>query len=577
MHSIRTQSPAISVNFFGRVVSDSVSEASAGEVSNDVTNLQVRLTRAPAEGGANSFSINLVPRRDYRTLIRPGDWVRIKAGNNGSAGEMLLEGTVDIVGEQQSVGSNGVAQRSITVAGRDWSKILTNTEMVFDQNLTNVEQGYLTLQAVEWFQKSNNIFLTPSDYIRNLLPLYLGQNAPSKSSSQVIRQFQYPNANKTASMAGLQLDLKDVKDTDGAAPVQFYGMELSLLRMLRYLSHPVLNELWFETGSEAGKPFKVVMREYPYSRDDFKNLDNYSLQEDECMSVSLSRHSGEVFNFFRLKPTGGLGINNDLLQSARMGYFLRNSINTFGLRRREEFTPFALFAKDPGYDLSNAPSLRTNRSFDAVVDEWLKKILVWHCRNEHHYQGSIISRFRPDIRPGRRLSYSDSYTGGSRELYIDTVTHTFNYPGPSTTSVNVSRGVDDFAELYDFEEVEKKLGVQDLKSVSLVPSSGVVSQNLSTPSTAPAAAPAAAPKRIEVTVDITKMTLTDGRPLRKVIWYARNNNYDTGAQSTPSPGLYTLQIETGGGTIRFLTTDGSFDQRDDVNTVALKAGGIVKF
>jgi hypothetical protein len=491
--TVYAQSSSVIVNFFGgRSTDTGATKSRLGDVSADVVGAQVRLTRAPAETGGNGFSLTLVPRNhDYLEEVSVGDWVSISM-SNGEVTECLMLGVVDLVNSSVKTASTGAVESVVTIAGRDWSKVLAATEMVYDTFIgSGIEKQYLMLEAAKWMNSQKGVKFSPSEFVEFLLPLYLGGSLPKAGGTSLIRQFLVPTngenvmsaKGETAAMAGTLLNLK-LSPTRGKAPLIVQNTSQNLLSMLREVSHPILNELWYETdpkGLSAAKPFVATMREYPYARDAFSKLDNFSLSDAECMSVSLGAQSADTYNWFRLRATGGIGDDSDLLQGARPGVYVKNSIQKFGLRRYEAATPFAVFADSP----SAAPSSSSSRATVVqVVEQWVDLITSWYALAYTYRSGQFICRFRPDIRPGRRLDYSSPFEPHQAgKYYIDAVTHNFTYPGAATTSVIVSRGVASEAQLdrSNVDSLRKWAGYVRINTTALTTTAGVATGGAGAP------------------------------------------------------------------------------------------------
>lgn len=432
----------------------------------DLISMQIRTTRAPAESGTNAFSLTLVPRRNYLQLIQPGDWVKLFLGNgNGSVVKYMI-GVVDYVSQSSRVGSNGAEETVVTVAGRDWSKIIANTETVFDAQIGPQLEGiYLMAEAAKWMAQASSAPLSPSDFVYNLMPLYLGGKGPA--GDYLIKQFLPPVSLKGVTPSvGTFLDKSGIKGTEGNAFITPGNQGGSLLRLLTSLSNRLMNELWFDTNplsdfvvnGKFGTPFKVVLRPYPFSRKDFEALFAHSVESTECMNFSVGTSTSEVRNWFRIHTDLGNGYQGDIATIARLGIIMPRSIERFGLRRFEEYSQFI-------FDTGRRPSVDLIRS-------WNQKQVEWNWQNDKLLSGTITMRLRPDIRVGNRLVYSDKYHGGGYSFYVDSVDHIYNYPGASVTVVKVSRGVRSTSQLWSYSQILAAGLVQSLESTQLIQTIG---------------------------------------------------------------------------------------------------------
>lgn len=452
----------------------------------DLIAMQIRTTRSPAESGSNAFTLTLVPRRNYLQLIQPGDWVKLYLGN-GSVSVKYMIGVVDFVSQSSRAGGNGQEETTVTVAGRDWSKVIANTETVFDAQIGGKLEGiYLMGEAAKWMNQANKVPLSPTEFISNLLPLYLGGSGPA--GANLVRQFLPPvSLDGKNPVVGTFLDFSGVKATEGVAVITPGNQGGSLLRLLTSLSNQLMNEFWFDTnpGSDfivstkdaAGKskmvfghPFRVVLRPYPFSREDFLKLPAHVVESTECMNFSVGTSTSDVRNWYRIHTNLGNGGGADLATVARLGLIMPRSIERFGLRRFEEYSQFIFHDGQPAVDL---------------IRKWNQKQVEWNWMNDQLLSGTIAMRLRPDIRVGNRLVYSDKYHGGGYSFYVDGVDHFYNYPGASVTVVKVSRGVRSTDYLLSYKQIQAKGLVVSLENPSLLSTVGVAAATASTPTPTP--------------------------------------------------------------------------------------------
>lgn len=75
--------------------------------------------------------------------------------------------------------------------------------------------------------------------------------------------------------------------------------------------------------------------------------------------------------------------------------------------------------------------------------EFTERLANWYCENPNFYQGDIVVKGSPDYRLGGRLFVQDAQNNELWEYYIESVQHNYSYTSGYTTTLGVTRGLQD--------------------------------------------------------------------------------------------------------------------------------------
>lgn len=91
-----------------------------------------------------------------------------------------------------------------------------------------------------------------------------------------------------------------------------------------------------------------------------------------------------------------------------------------------------------------------NKESTAVVDvdgkilrEFTQRLANWYCENPNFYSGEIVVKGSPDYRLGGRLFVQDKQNDELWEYYVESVQHSYSYTEGYTTTLGVTRGLQD--------------------------------------------------------------------------------------------------------------------------------------
>ena len=205
------------------------------------------------------------------------------------------------------------------------------------------------------------------------------------------------------------------------------------------------NELLIEDDNQQANRsvIALVHRQLPYDTMSFYQLPTSIVYETEVFSDSTGYSSIDVKNMFRIRFPGLVeGPNQDLQFGVTIN---RESIKRHGLRLFEGET---IYVWTNGRDSNND----IVKSYHPTYQFYQSLVTAWYAYNERLKSGTIVARFRPDIRVGTRLTYVRSrtyYVDGApqttnliTDFYVQGIQHSYSPdPNQSRTTITLVRGI----------------------------------------------------------------------------------------------------------------------------------------
>lgn len=151
----------------------------------------------------------------------------------------------------------------------------------------------------------------------------------------------------------------------------------------------------------------------------------------------------EVTNFFILNPLWMMGQNGDSNSNIRQAIFNygavfdQASIDRYGYRPMSH--PISWFT-----DITGAIAQDQNKDPNAtqkLMANMLAKLCGYYEASTFMLKGTVSTWLRPDIEIGTRFQYPPFRDGRTWEFYIASVTHEYNFGGPSRTTIGLERGL----------------------------------------------------------------------------------------------------------------------------------------
>lgn len=430
---IRRQSSSLRLEF---VTHSGVIEASSrdddrGDV---ISGSMTKSINQPAGG----FQFTLVPKQTYLSDVKAGDWVKIYLDDgvtvDASAYPYML-GIVDRVSRKRTAtAQSGAVSELVTITGRDYGKVLLGLQIAFDPSMNNTA-------TMKTFNKFLYSYVTDAD--DSELPF----NKPGRLIKTLLRLF-HDYRNQFIPPDGIVGDNGLVTGGNKIAALDYSSMVApgeylvpysdtpnlsgSLWSIIEQFSNAFMNELWVDTIK--GVP-TVIFRPHPFSNEDFSALDYVNVYSEAIVDDELSSADQEILNWFQVKADMSIGDVGDIAAAVGVGVLCPRSIYQHGVRR---FTPTTALWAPSGTPLVDETSTTEVRG---MVQDMSKKLAEWHYRNEDLLSGSMSSYCNAAARPGKRMDYYNQRSGEQLSFYIEAVGQSFSFPGSSSTSYTVTRGV----------------------------------------------------------------------------------------------------------------------------------------
>ena len=165
---------------------------------------------------------------------------------------------------------------------------------------------------------------------------------------------------------------------------------------------------------------------FPKGAIPIKHIDVVVIKNTDVTQSALGRSDEDVVNVLQLyanSPTPTVQYRDQIGNFCPILNHI--SIARHGFRVREVNTSFANLVKNDGTAFRRKNLVR-----------WQMLMDHWYQHNIEYLTGTISLRGRPDIRCGYRIDWEDR----NESYYIEGVSHSWQYPGPLETTVEVSRG-----------------------------------------------------------------------------------------------------------------------------------------
>ena len=163
----------------------------------------------------------------------------------------------------------------------------------------------------------------------------------------------------------------------------------------------------------------------------YKHLDVVTVHVSDIISENIGRSDNDVTNLFELYSDGPVGKHMKFLTQDLQPIANPVSVARHGLRVQTYTTRFARFSKkymqEGGVD---------NYGTRQKLARWALMMDHWYQHNIEYLNGSITTRFRPEIRVGYRLDVVER----NESYYTESVNQRWVYPGLCTTTLTLSRG-----------------------------------------------------------------------------------------------------------------------------------------
>lgn len=433
--------------------------------------VSLRVSKSLESSG--SFEARLVPSRNWKSLISPGDWVMIYMYDRNTIGElketytqnMLMLGNVDRVARSLSKEeeSDKVDLRYV-LSGRGIGKVFENTDVWFNPYLQ-------TPKLVDAFLRTAGLELVgrPNSIVENLLKIFLGPGGSTASgiTSDINNWFIPPGLGRTFGASDNLgkfysiLAQEITPNLPGYAARQMLSTESngSLMELLRRGSNELVNQLYFEDVRNSDGDVKptIVLKPRPVNSIFFnakapaalngKYSTLQKLAKESFVEISqaeikyedLGKDDHSKFNMFWLTtPNHVEGIMSQLANRDDNGpsnpTVQTASIARNGLRRFDHSSEFCYIAEGGNSAESDVQ----------LFQAFMEQTYDFHAFNHLYDAGTITCLGVLEAELGKALVIlADKGTPGAKDkvYYIEGYEHEWSHPTNSwTTTFTLSHG-----------------------------------------------------------------------------------------------------------------------------------------
>lgn len=269
------------------------------DLTGDLYSWTRRKGLSPSTG---SFTLNLVPRKDWAHLLQAMDYIEIRASKNGRKvnGKLpiIMRGFIDSVSmSTQMNGQNGPAEPRITITGRDYTKLLIQWQVLylFTQNTLNPGANDNTLiRAVNQgtgFGLYANYRIPNSPTSMNNFMNAVFQNM-FRPLQQGLKKHNYP------SFVEMIPDFTFPEYQVNSGPIASYTG--SYLNLLQYVASAPFGELFIREDAKSpvlvGRmaPYKTITGETPRHGAKLASSGNI----DAIQSINVERSDNDLYTYF---------------------------------------------------------------------------------------------------------------------------------------------------------------------------------------------------------------------------------------------------------------------------------------
>lgn len=368
-------------------------------------------------------------------------WVRITVIKNGEPFDVMF-GLIDTITEVLDRAENGTRSVVYNINGVDFQKVFLKT-----QTFINIHEHQGDLPAIPLYDAmKEGVIGSPNFIVKSLIDAWLGNNGVGD------KQWRFPK-----SLGGRfffdALEMVFDEELRGKIyepallnPATYQGQ--ALWQLLEEFSNGLLNELFTELDWEISatqnyvRP-RLVLRERPFPVEDdhnkWESLPTHYFSTSDIHRRQVTRGAPESrFNYWLIDGKGllgnGLATLKMIQDAAAKGkgvpgsapIYDIESIRQHGMRRWQNATRYLPFREDMDLLLVSA--------------SWLKIIHDWYSVAPYELSGTITTaQLYPFMHIGHR-AVEKRRDGNEITYYVEGVTQSWNYPGPGSTTLNLTRG-----------------------------------------------------------------------------------------------------------------------------------------
>jgi len=379
---------------------------------------------------SSSFSFNLTLERDssgktWMDKIQIRDLVFFKEhGKTKFVGYVTNRRYAARMGEK-------APQRMITISGMNIGNLLVSFSIVMDQHIlaANKTAQSASQQFMSSIASKIEVNQSLAGLLKAIIKSYLDmQDAIGESGASGIRQ-----------IIDTFFDLSSKFSTQIVAK---YPMALSLFQMgennlfniLQSIITPPFHEMYSKWNPSTNK-FELIVRPTPFDPEDWSKLPLHVVPDNIpplfLQSYDIGNSDSEVYTVFGVFLPGS-GFSREKVLT----------LENFSLNLKKDTTKWPYYGYKPLFVELKFFNRSNESTFQAgeLMRLYSQKLYDWFNNNPNYYSGTVT------LMNVQNQQYPSSPTIGERlgllggEFYIEDVHHSWEYEGPMTLSLSVSRG-----------------------------------------------------------------------------------------------------------------------------------------
>ena len=371
-------------------------------------------------------------------LVRPMSIVRIRFDDHK---HWSFTGPVDRVIKTRGFSGNAPS-RQIVVSGRDFTKILVNHQIYYNE----YEAGGIA-KNFRFFFEGKNLVGNPAKMIGTVLKIF--QQQDDKLNLRLI------GGRLLADYLDVESELKKDERRDDSDFVTFHKSlpeyRGSLWSLLESFANRPWNELFVDTfptrerGTGDTKSY-LVLRPTPFDGGVWEDLraretgfipesslyaGAHRIDPSEIIQLSLGRSDQEVINWYFVYPTLYYGLDATEFKAMQTHVIDEDSIHRYGLKMVNFTTKY-------GTEKLMGENGQLGRSVDfvAMARRESERFHAWYKHNPEFESGTLLVKGRSWYHVGDPVYLPEN---GYR-YYCEGVRQVYTYGGPRTTQLRLTRG-----------------------------------------------------------------------------------------------------------------------------------------
>lgn len=457
-----------------------VTQVTRGVIEDDIQKIQISKS---IEASSGTFNITLLPSKNWKQVLSPGDWIMIffddKYGaasrylnDKASTKNMVMLASIDRV--SKSLSKNEDTDRvelRYNISGRNFGKVFEETDIWYDPYQLQND----TINRVILPNAGLELTGNPSKMCKALLNVFLGKGEQfPKGRTSDLRNWRIPSS--LAQMLGSNstdpkfFDVLGIKIEDnlpGFKQRQMLTLNSngSLHNLLKRCSNELVNELYYEEHrTKDGVKPTVFLKPRPINtpfleshcgsdaaakaslarlNGKSKTLQKHSdenyveISPSEILYENLGKDDHSRFNLFWLRPINNLedhfayAANNNSTSGISNPTLNTYSIERYGLKRFDQILEFCHTTNEGG---SATPEIELWKAF-------MIQLYDMHYANHLYDAGTIECTGVLEAELGKALIVkSEVPTSPDKVYFIEGYEHSWSFPGKWTTTFTVTHG-----------------------------------------------------------------------------------------------------------------------------------------